>query len=253
MILFDPTWDSEKYFGREIDILNTIIDKDVPLKFIQSSNQADIVEFSFEKEKKTVHYNKTVYYPSILATLKPDVFHMGHRSVKITDEQLQKTLMLLPIGSIILNVCIDIGSIPYFCPEDLKKALYTNYFLEPKIPYTDGEGIRYYLCLKQNNIEEKEQELIFQFASAFSILLDCISKKEQIEKRGWEKNPIDYTYYSPEDIARHAKEFKESTQALTALSQSLSRQAKEKLLYLISQLRYEKEDIEEALKISGIK
>lgn len=270
MVLFDPVWKKEDRMAKELDILKEFCDKDVPLKFVKTSSQADIIEFSFQGKKKTVQYYKQNYDPSILGQIKPKIFHMGHRCVEITDEQLQESLLLLPVGTIILNIVEVLQA-----KHAGVRAIYTNYFLDPKIPYVDAEGAEYYLAVKSREIDQDKLMIISRFADAFITLAKELSEKKYVEtellpyRKEWEEleakvnarvkkeGGIPKEHGHLRSLRGHERQMSESLKKAEELKNVLTPAMKKRLLSLIDQLEWLKKNkpefLQEALKISGLR
>lgn len=278
MLLFDPSWKSKNGTQYEIDNFKQSVDKDKPPKFIQQTNSLDVVEYYFGGQKKTIYYYKTNYYPGILGRTAPNIFHVGHRSIELSDKEISESLMLLPIGTIILNLGSGIALL------DFSKYLISNYFLDSLGNYVFSGGDfgaeTTSIFIKNRNIDEEELVLVLQFAKLFKelwgkigdksyyeecerlrIKMKDLSKEEQEkyflqEERCWEIQLPDW----PERYEKLKRAMGETPEILRSI---IKRVNKEKIIKIITEMpteiidpilgkRSHKQTLEETLLMIGL-
>lgn len=261
MVLIDPAWDKENY---EIPRLEKFKDRDIPLKFIQTSSTVDIVEFSFGGQKKTVHFYKVGYNPSILGSFTPDVFHMGHAVIGshpgyLPFEPVLESMLLLPKGTIIMNT--DGGCTPY-C---MSLKIYANYFLAVAAAYQVNDvwtGLgTYYIYKKTRDIDERENILVYKFARAFDEFCDCLEGRQSMKELEARVNELRSQGKIISEEDRSIKSWRQHQKDILGLPKTLetiwgvfNTTQKKRLIKLIREFAGEnkKELVEEAMEILNL-
>lgn len=262
MVLIDPQWSHEETFGKEINRLEQFKDKDVPLKFIKTSSTVDTVEFYFDGQKKTVHFYKICYDPSILGRFQPDVFHMGHAVISdklLPFELVLESMLLLPKGTIIMNT--DGGVTQY----KMSLLIYAHYFLSVAAVYREKDVwaglVTCYIYKKTQDIDEKESVLVYKFARAFDEFCGCLEQRESMKgSESWEKEMLRQGKIMDEEertaraLRQHQKEIVGLPKTLKTVWAVFTIAQKKKLIKLIYDFAGNRKELaEEAIEIASLK
>ncbi len=282
MVLIDPQWSDEKTLGYDISLLEQFKDKDVPLKFINTSSTVDTIEFYFGGQKKTVHFYKVGYNPGVLGRFQPDVFHIGHAVIGYMPfERVLESLPVLRNGTIIMNITKIGYTEPVHPLGHFPLEVYANYFLSVACAYTDKEKMREdekfrkshyenfgeklgemsetnytnYIYKKTQDIDEKESVLVYKFARAFDDFCDCLENRQNIKELEAQVEELrrQGKIIEAKEIVQHKKDIAGLPKTLKTVWAVFTIAQKKKLIKLIYDFAGNKKELaEEAIEIANL-